>query len=137
MSDLSASEASSRNDSAQMPVVIYVLYLVGFFTIITPVVGVILAYVSKTGPASWLDSHYDNAIHVFWKGILYMILSVVMICLCIPFFIQEQILPGILVALIGSLAALAQLVWYIVRCVKGIMIASEKRAYPDPESWGF
>ena len=137
MNDLSSSEGSYRDDSAQMPVVIYVLYLVGFFTIITPVVGLILAYVSKSRPTSWLDSHYDNAIHVFWKGILYMVLSIVLICLCIPFFIQEQILPGILVALIGSFAALAQLVWYIVRCVKGIMIASEKRAYPDPDSWGF
>ncbi|NHK27429.1 hypothetical protein FF098_005880 [Parvularcula flava] len=137
MSDLSASQGSSRDDSVQMPIVIYVLYLVGFFTIITPVVGLILAYVSKSRPTTWLDSHYDNAIHVFWKGILYMILSVVIICLSIPFFVQEQILPGVLVALIGALASLGQLVWYIVRCVKGIMIASDRRAYPDPESWGF
>lgn len=137
MSDLSASEGSSRDDSAQMPVVIYVLYLVGFFTVITPVVGLILAYVSKSRPTSWLDSHYDNAIHVFWKGLLYMVLSIVIACLSIPLFIQENVFGGVILIVIGVIASFAQMIWFIVRCIKGMIGVSNRQPYPDPESWGF
>jgi uncharacterized membrane protein len=29
------------------------------------------------------------------------------------------------------------LIWFLVRCIKGIRLLNLKRSYPDPQSWGF
>ncbi len=99
---------------------IYILYLVGLAAGITAVVGVIMAYVSKDQAPEWLKSHYRNQIHIFWKGLVYSIIGVI---LC--------------VILIGFLILLAAVIWYIVRVIKGMQALSKGEAYPNPESWTF
>lgn len=138
MTDLSSDRSAPQAETGQMALAIYILHLVGFATGgLTTIVGLILAYASKIGGDSWLNSHYDNAIHIFWKGLFYMVASIVLICACIPLFMNENILGGILIAILGTIASLAQVVWFIVRCVKGIITVNNRMAYPDPESWGF
>ena len=120
MNDVSTSEAGNE-DSGQMALAIYILYLVGFATGgLTTIIGLIMAYVYKDTAPDWLRSHYVNAIHVFWKGLLYLVVSIL---LC--------------AVLIGFLLLLVQTIWFIVRCAKGIQGVSSGRPYADPESWGF
>ena len=99
---------------------IYILYLVGLVVGITPIIGVIMAYIAKDQAPDWLRSHYRNQIHIFWKGLLYSIAGVI---LCF--------------VLIGVLVLLATLIWYIVRVVKGMQLVSKRQPYPNPDSWGF
>ena len=126
MSDLTPSTGGDTgsgavsDDNGQMAMAIYILHLVGFVTAITPIVGVVLAYVAKDTAPEWLKSHYENAISIFWKGLLYLVISII---LC--------------VVVIGAFLLLAQVVWYIVRCVKGIVALNNRQPYPNPESWGF
>ena len=64
---------------------VYILYIVGFFTAITALIGVIFAYVNRKDAGAQLRSHYDFQIKIFWRGvvfltintILYMIVSIV------------------------------------------------------------
>jgi len=41
-----------------MPMVIYILYLVGLFMPITALIGLVIAYVNRGDGEDWLQSHY-------------------------------------------------------------------------------
>ncbi len=99
---------------------IYILYLVAIAAGVTAIVGVVMAYVSKEDAPSWLKSHYHNQINIFWKGLLYSMISGV---LCF--------------VLIGFLLLLVAFVWYIVRVVKGMQALSKGEPISNPSSWGF
>jgi len=99
---------------------IYILYLAAAVVGITGIVGLVMAYMAKDQAPDWLKSHYRNQIHIFWKGLLYSLIGVVL-----------------MVVLIGFLILLATLIWYIVRIVKGMQALSKGEAYPNPSSWGF
>ncbi len=97
---------------------IYILYLAGLVTAITPIIGVIMAYMAKDQAPDWLRSHYRNQIHIFWKGLVYALIGSVL-----------------MVVLIGFLILLAAAVWYIVRIVKGMQAVSKGEPYANPDSW--
>jgi uncharacterized membrane protein len=99
---------------------IYILYLAGIVVGVTAIVGVVMAYMAKDQAPDWLRSHYRNQIHIFWKGLLYMVIGFVL-----------------MFVLIGFLVALAALIWYIVRVVKGMQTLAKGEPYPNPDSWAF
>ncbi len=99
---------------------IYILYLVNIIGIPTALVGVIMAYISKDKAPEWLISHYNNQINIFWKAVLYAIISSVLV-----------------VVVIGFLTMLLTLVWYIVRCIKGMQAISRGEPIANPGSWAF
>src|SRR5947207_23948 len=52
---------------------VYALYALGFFTVITALVGLIIAHVkASTAGECWL-SHFQFQIRTFWIGLLYFI----------------------------------------------------------------
>ena len=67
-----------------------------------------------------LESHYNNQINIFWKGLLYSVIGVVLTAV-----------------LIGILILLAALIWYIVRCIKGMQALSAGQPIENPGSWMF
>jgi uncharacterized membrane protein len=97
---------------------IYILYLVAIVAGITSLVGVIIAYISKGKGDPVLESHYNNQINIFWKGLLYSLIGVVLMAV-----------------LIGFLILLATLVWYIIRCVQGMQALSAGQPVENPGSW--
>ena len=99
---------------------IYILYLAGLVVGITPIIGVVMAYMAKDDAPDWQRSHYRNQIHVFWKAILYSLIGVILS-----------------IVLIGVVVLLVTLVWYIVRIVKGLQALSKGEPYTNPDSWGF
>lgn len=109
-------QPSMLNDSRQMALIIYILYLVpgGF----THIIGLILAYVSRDAAPDWLKSHYTLQIRTFWMALLYFTVSIV---LC--------------VILIGIPLLIAVTVWFYVRCILGLIRLSNNEPYPNPLSW--
>ena len=105
--------------STTVPMIIYVLYLISLVVGITSIVGVIMAYINK-GDNNYLDSHYQFQIRTFWIGLLFTIIGVILIA-----------------ALIGWFILLFVLVWYIVRCAKGIKYLNKQQEIPNPTSWMF
>ncbi|WP_340694179.1 DUF4870 domain-containing protein [Hyphomonas sp.] len=100
---------------------IYILYLVAIVVGITSIVGLVMAYLAKGQGDALLENHYNNQINIFWKGLLYSVVSVILI----------PILG------LGILTGLAALVWYIVRCVKGMQALSAGQPVENPGSWLF
>lgn len=117
MTDIDISTNPAERGNANL---IYILYLIGLAAGITTIVGVIMAYTAKGEAPALLKSHYHNQINIFWKAVLYSIISAVLS-----------------VVLIGFLLALLTLLWYIVRVVKGMQALAKGEPIANPASWGF
>src|SRR5258708_39589824 len=49
--------------------IVYILYLVGLIVPMTPIVGLIMAYVNYGDAPEWVQSHYRFQIRTFWIGL--------------------------------------------------------------------
>ena len=97
---------------------IYVLYLAGFIVGITPLIGVVVAYLNRSKAGGWEASHYTWAIRTFWIGLLYSLISLILTFL-----------------VIGIIGFIATAVWTIVRCVIGLQKAGRGEVIDNPQSW--
>jgi uncharacterized membrane protein len=98
--------------------IIYVLYLAGLVLGITPLIGVVMAYLAMGNAPEWLATHYRFQIRTFWMALLYSIISALLT-----------------VVLIGFLGFIAIAIWLIIRCVKGFQAADKGEAVADVETW--
>lgn len=105
-------------DDKTMPIIVYACYIAGWVTGISPVIGVILAYVSKAAAPEWLQSHYVFQIRTFWLSLLFGLIGVLT-----------------LIIGIGALILIAVGVWVTVRSVVGLQWVLKGQAYPTPRNW--
>ena len=99
-------------------VAVYVCYLLAFLTVLTAVAGVIVAYLSQREAPALLGSHYRFQIRTFWIALGVTVVGT----------IGALVLVGYLVLILGA-------VWYILRCVRGLIWLSQGQPVPDPGSW--
>lgn len=97
---------------------IYILYLVGLVFGLTALVGVILAYMNRGKADAMAASHYTYLIRTFWIGLLYALVSALLM------------MVGI-----GFLLMIALFVWVVIRCIKGLQWVSRGEPVPNPETW--
>ncbi|MET4765218.1 DUF4870 family protein [Bradyrhizobium ottawaense] len=99
---------------------VYTLYALGFFTIITAVVGLIIAHVkATTASGAWL-SHFQFQIRTFWIGLVYFVVGF-----------------ALLYFYIGFLVVLWWTIWTLVRIVKGAILLHDRSPIANPSSWLF
>jgi uncharacterized membrane protein len=104
-----------------LAVAVYALYGVGYFTAVSALIGVIIAYMKIDDADPVLQSHYRFQIRTFWIGLLYLAIG----------------LPLCMV-LIGIPIVAWWFVWSIVRVVKGILLlVNEHKPIANPQSWLF
>jgi uncharacterized membrane protein len=113
-------DSDRGNGGGGVATIVYILYLVGLVSGITPLIGLVMAYVYRGGAPHWLRTHYTYQIRTFWIGFLYAVIGAVTLFI----FIGYAILP-------------LSVIWYIVRCVKGLQFAGEGRAVFNPLTWWF
>lgn len=100
---------------------IYIMYIVGLFTGIFAVVGVVLAYVKREDfRGTVYESHAVYLIRTFWIALLSGFISVLL-----------------MLVLIGFLLIWLVAVWYIVRLVKGSVLFLDGKPVENPRSWLF
>ena len=112
--------AEEAQESTTQAKIIYVLYLAGFVTGITPLIGLVMAYMARSTSPSWLDTHYHFQIRTFWLGLLYGVIGVLLT-----------------LVLIGFLVLVAEAVWMIIRCVKGFQQLEKNAPIDNVETWLF
>ncbi len=110
--------ANGSGESGGNAKVVYILYLAAIVIGLLALIGVIIAYVSRNDSGGWVGDHYRFQIRTFWIGLLYSAVGAVST-----------------VFLVGWLMLLATLVWWIVRCVKGLQCVSRSEPYPNIETW--
>ncbi|MCR9138053.1 MAG: hypothetical protein NXI27_18790 [Alphaproteobacteria bacterium] len=97
---------------------VYILYLVSLAVGLTALVGLVFAYMNRGNSEDWIDSHYTYAIRTFWIGVLYSF-----ICLILAFV-------GI-----GFLLMFVALVWFVIRCIKGLQAITRNEPISNVETW--
>ena len=97
---------------------VYILYLLSLAIGLSLLVGLVFSYLNRDRADPWLQSHYTYAIRTFWIGLLYGV-----ICALLAFF------------LIGFLLMFLVLVWFVIRCVKGLQAVTQEQPIADPETW--
>ncbi len=100
--------------------IVYILYLAGVVVPLTPVIGVVMAYLDRAEAQPWVASHHTFQIRTFWISWLFAFIA----------FLLSFVV-------IGMLLFPVILVWYIIRCVKGLDAATKNRPIEEPESWLF
>lgn len=107
--------ASGELDAAKL---VYILYFISVVVGITAIAGVIVAYLKRSGAPAIATSHYTFQIRTFWIGLLFAVISALTAVIGI-----------------GVLLAIATLVWYLIRAIKGFMLSLDGKPVADPETW--
>lgn len=101
------------------PTIVSLLYLGGFVTGISALIGLILAYVwNSDSPAEWERSHYRYHIRTFWLAVLQSIIGAVLLLLVIGWFILLWVT-----------------VWIAVRTIKALLAAQKQQPIYNPTTW--
>ena len=103
-----------------LAIAVYALYGVGYFTGVSALIGVVIAYTKVDDADPVLRSHYRFQIRTFWIGLLYLAIG---FPLCL--------------VLIGLPILLWWFVWSVIRIVKGSLLLIEHKAIANPGSWLF
>jgi uncharacterized membrane protein len=114
MNDIEQPGRPSREESARtITIVVYLLYLAALVNGLTAIIGVILAYIKRDDARGTVyESHFSNAIEVFWVFIVGMIIAVP---LCFIF--------------IGIPLVFVLYIWVLFRTIKGLVRASDGLPY--------
>ncbi|HEY8574292.1 hypothetical protein [Phenylobacterium sp.] len=116
-------------DDKTMPAVAYALYLLGPVTVITPIVGLIIAYATQGSASPKMRSHYTFLIRTFWITIVAVILGCMVLVVGIPL---SFILIGIPLLVIGSAVMTVAAIYFFVRTLVGVIYLARDEAYPRP-----
>jgi uncharacterized membrane protein len=114
-----------------LPIAIYASYLLFFVTGLTPIIGVIIAYMGRREPESWRTSHYEFAIWTFWLALAGSTIAWLLIGVGIPLTL---IVVGIVPVIVGGVALAIIGIWFAVRSVLGLVYALKGEAYPRPRN---
>ena len=114
MTDIQQPGMHSRVESARtISIIVYLLYLAALVNGLTAIVGVILAYVKRDDVRGTVyESHFSNAIEIFWVYIVGMLIAVP---LCFIF--------------IGIPLVVVLYIWVLFRTIKGLVRASDAQPY--------
>jgi uncharacterized membrane protein len=94
-----------------MAFIIYILYIVGFFTGITALIGVVMAHINSNTADSVLNSHFKYQIRTFYWGLLWVVIGSITSVIVVGWFIL-----------------LAWLAWTVYRVIKGLLALNERKS---------
>ena len=122
------------DDQLTLPVVVYVLYLIGVFTGgLACLAGVVLAYLLKGDAGPRARSHYVFLINTFWLALIALALACVLAIAGVPLMLLGGM--GVPLFILAGLLGAGATIWFAVRCLLGLVRAAQGQAYPDPRTW--
>lgn len=99
---------------------VYILYLAGFVTGITVLIGLIIAYLQRDHTDPICRTHFQFQIRTFWIGLVYLFIG----ALTLHF-------------VVGAFILIWWCIWTIIRCVKGLLALNAGEPIGDPNSYLF
>jgi uncharacterized membrane protein len=112
-----------------LPVIVYVLYLLGLTHGVTMIIGLIIAYVSRDGAGPKMASHYTWLIRTFWITLGGFVLGGLLMMVGIPL---SFLLVGIPMVVVAGFIMGAAWVYCVVRLILGVVHLSRNEACPRP-----
>src|SRR5437879_1250191 len=111
-------ESHPTTEDRALPAVVYALYILGLFHGLTLIIGVIMAYVLRSGAGDVNGSHYTYVIRTFWISLVWLIIGGGVMLVSIPF---TFILIGIPFLWLGGVICGAAWLWALIRCIVGVV----------------
>jgi uncharacterized membrane protein len=100
------------------PTIVALMFILSFFTGITALIGVVLAYVWRgENSTGWEASHYTYHIRTFWFSVLGTITGIILT-----------------IVAIGILIIFAVGIWAIIRSVVALLRAQKREPMADPQT---
>lgn len=116
---MSMQTSNSATEPKTWALIVWGLYVASYFTGITAIIGVVIAYVKRAELAGTpFESHMTYAIRTFWISLIGIIIG----CL-------------LLIVGIGFIVLAALVVWQIYRTIRGIIRALDSQPIDNPEGW--
>ncbi len=116
-----------------MPAVVYALYILGLFHGLTLFIGLIMAYVLRSGAGPANQTHYTWLIRTFWISLIWLAIGCGVMLVSFPF---AFILIGIPFMWVGGMICLFAWLWAIVRCIVGAVRLAEGQPVARPYGLG-
>lgn len=129
---MSDQAAYSTTEDKTLPMVAYVLYLLGHVTGVTILIALVVAYANRASAGPVAGSHFTFLIRTFWLSLGWWVIGLGLIAVGIPL---SLVLVGIPVVILGGLIIGAIWIWAVVRCVLGLVYLAQDQAHPRPDSW--
>jgi uncharacterized membrane protein len=124
--------AKPAHEDKVLPVITYVLYLIGLTHGLTILIGVIIAYVARDGAGPVARSHYDFLIRTFWPALIGVLVAGAAMVVGV---VLSLVLIGFPILFAAGALFLAIWVWVMVRCIVGLIYLSRGEAHPRPATW--
>lgn len=102
---------AKQKGKPEIALIIYILYLAGLLTGITPIIGVVMAYVYQNDGPEWIRAHYRSQIRTFWWALLFFFIAIVLAIFVIGFFL-----------------IFAVYIWILFKCISGIKALQERQS---------
>lgn len=119
MTDGVGSSGSTRKflSDSGVGLTVYILYLIGFFTGITALVGAIVAHLYRRSASQEVATHFRFQIRTFWIGLIYFVLG-----------------SALWYFGIGIVLMLWWLAWTLLRVIRGMLLLNDGKPIPNPKS---
>lgn len=117
------SDTFLAEDERKTLIKLYVLYFFGFLTVVTGIIGIVMIYrrMNEARPSKAMFSHFLYMIRTFWA------VTVLGGGAFVFMFATGSILLNIVFYLV--------VIWGVLRCAKGAILATSGRAVPNPQTW--
>lgn len=99
---------------------IYVLYLAGLVVGITALAGIVIAHINRGKSEAWIETHYTWAVRTFWIGLLYALISAMLMLVAI-----------------GFVTGLLTVAWFIARIVYSWQAIDRREPMANPLGWNY
>jgi uncharacterized membrane protein len=117
-----------------LPAVVYAFYVLGLFHGVTLLIGLIMAYVLRSGAGPVNGSHYTYLIRTFWISLIWAVIGGGIMLVSIPF---TFILIGIPVMMLGGAICAGAWIWAIIRCIAGAVRLADGAPIAQPYGFRF
>jgi uncharacterized membrane protein len=132
MSDAAQAVPDRADEDKVLPIVVYALYLLGCTNGLTILVGLIVAYLNRETAGPINASHYTFAIRTFWLSIWWFLIGLALFLVGLALAV---LLIGIPMLIAGGVIMGAIGVFFVVRCIMGLVYLMQGQAYPRPMTW--
>jgi uncharacterized membrane protein len=121
------------DDERWQGIAVYAIYIVGLFTALPLLIGLVLAYLFRSGASPAAKTHYEHQIGLFWRFVLGNI--VVGFLVGIGWFLTMTVVLGIIgIPLLILCGVIFVWLWVMLltRSLRGIGRLNQAEAYPIP-----
>ena len=122
----------TRTGGLVAPIAVYALFLITIPSLgVGAILGVVIAYVLRVDAGPVAQSHFTFQIRSFWLHLLIFPFALLLILVGVPLVLVGV---GLIMIIIGGLMFGLAHLWYLLRCVVGLVHAVRGEAYPRPKS---